>query len=91
MKKTHKLKISEKYFNEVGLGIKNFEVRKDDRDYEVGDILELRLWKNGEYGDFVLIRKISYILRDPEYVKEGFVILELVTPPLYGREFTDRI
>ena len=42
---THELKLDVKYFNDVKLGFKNFEIRKNDRDFQVGDILEMRAWK----------------------------------------------
>jgi len=37
----HKLKTWQPYFSEVMSGIKRFEVRKDDRNFNVGDILIL--------------------------------------------------
>lgn len=39
---THELKLDIRYFDDVKSGKKNFEIRKDDRDFKVGDILELR-------------------------------------------------
>ena len=40
--KIHELKLDTKYFNDVKSGNKKFEIRKNDRDFEVGDILVLR-------------------------------------------------
>lgn len=40
----HELKITEPYFSDVAFGSKNFEIRKNDRDFKVGDILILRKW-----------------------------------------------
>ena len=40
--KTHELKLDIKYFDDVKSGKKNFEIRKNDRDFKAGDILELR-------------------------------------------------
>ncbi|AYF99887.1 DUF3850 domain-containing protein [Lactococcus allomyrinae] len=40
--KIHELKLDIKYFDDVKNGIKNFEIRKNDRDFQVGDILELK-------------------------------------------------
>lgn len=78
----HFLKTLEPYFNEIVMGRKTFEVRKADRDYRLGDYLELR-----EYDLFLeiytgetIIKRISYILDDPDYVKEGYVILGLGEP-----------
>lgn len=42
--KTHELKLDIKYFDDVKSGKKNFEVRKNDRDFQVGDILEMKAW-----------------------------------------------
>ncbi|MDS1006420.1 DUF3850 domain-containing protein [Clostridium sporogenes] len=41
----HRLKTLSKYFNAVCDGKKTFEIRKDDRNFEIGDtfILNLRL------------------------------------------------
>jgi len=42
MSVTHELKILPQYFRELYRGNKTFELRKDDRDYQVGDYLVLR-------------------------------------------------
>lgn len=49
----HELKLESEYFPMVGEGIKTFEIRKNDRDFRVGDILRLREWvKSKENGDY---------------------------------------
>lgn len=76
----HELKIQPKYFKMVKWGIKKFELRKDDRNYKVGDLITLREYENGEYtGKEIKNLPIWYILRDcPEYgLKEGYCILGL--------------
>ena len=77
----HELKISPKYFDDVKSGNKRFEIRKDDRDYKVGDLITLREYENGQYTG----RKIEniltiYILRDAtEYgLMDGYCILGLL-------------
>ena len=40
--KIHKLKLNAKYYEDSERGIKTFEIRKNDRDYKIGDVLELR-------------------------------------------------
>lgn len=76
----HDLKISPIYFDQVDSRKKPFEVRKNDRDYRVGDILFLREYTivdapAWDYTGRTCTRIITYILDEPEYVKEGFVIL----------------
>ena len=46
----HKLKLNAAYYDDSASGIKTFEIRKNDRDFKVGDILELReyVWSNVE-------------------------------------------
>ena len=76
--KIHVLKIQPKYFKEVLNHRKNFEIRKDDRNYQVGDLIELREYENGAYtGRKISNLLIEYILRDcPEYgLQEGYCIL----------------
>lgn len=45
--KVHELKIFPQYFEEVLNGNKTFELRKDDRGFEVGDILILKEFRQG--------------------------------------------
>lgn len=78
-RKIHELKILPEYYNAVQCGVKNFELRKDDRDYQVGDWLVLREWKDGEYTGKATGREIRYILRDAqEYgLMKGYCIIGL--------------
>ena len=88
---THRLKIKPEYYQAVFDGIKNFEVRKNDRDFKVGDILILCEYdpfkyrgrggsgKDGFSGREIT-EKITYILDDETYCKEGFVIIGFAQP-----------
>ena len=73
----HELKILPKYFQAVWDGIKTFELRKDDRDYQRGDILVLREWDGEEFTGSALCVKVTYILQDAEKygLKDGFIIM----------------
>jgi hypothetical protein len=57
--------------------IKNFEVRLNDRDYKVRDILNLREWNPNtkKYSGLYITREVKCILDDPNYCKDGYVIL----------------
>lgn len=80
---THYLKITEEHFHNVLKGIKTFEIRQNDRDFQVGDSLVLRLYKNYKYtGDNITV-KITYILKDafkygliPDYAILSFTEIE---------------
>lgn len=74
-RKLHELKTLPKFFNLVCSDTKNFEVRKDDRDFKEGDKLILKEFDGEKYTGRTAIRTIGYILDDIEYCKEGYVIL----------------
>lgn len=42
---THELKILPNYFNDIMFGNKRFEIRKNDRDFNIGDKLVLKEWR----------------------------------------------
>lgn len=71
----HDLKILPEYFVEVVRGNKTFEVRKDDRPFNVGDELILYEVNCGRYTGRNIKVIITYILRNPDYCKEGYCIL----------------
>lgn len=73
---THELKILPKYFHDVILENKNFELRKNDRDFNIGDKVVLMEYIDGKYTGSTAIREIKYILKDcPEYgLKDGYCI-----------------
>ena len=72
----HELKILPEYFRDVLRGNKTFEVRKNDRNFQVGDKLILKEWENGEYTGNTLEKNVTYILDDSSgYVLEGYVIM----------------
>lgn len=60
---SHELKLSTEFFPAVAQGIKTFEIRKNDRGYELGDILILSEWElTGHfYTGRKLIAEITYI------------------------------
>ena len=77
----HELKIKEKYFKDIVYGRKKFEVRKNDRNFKVGDLLALNeIRDDGSYTDNCVLLKVKYLLDDPDYCKEGFVVMGLSVP-----------
>lgn len=73
---THELKTWPEYFQAVWNDEKTFEVRKNDRDYKVGDKLVLREYDptNGYTGSGLVVH-VTYILADSTFVNDGFVVM----------------
>jgi hypothetical protein len=73
----HELKTWPEYFQAVWDGTKTFEVRKDDREYHVGDNLILREWdpEKCDYTGSGIVKRVTYILRDARFVREGYVVM----------------
>lgn len=73
----HELKTIQPFFDDVSRGKKDFEVRRNDRDFKVGDDLRLREFDPDLllYTGFSVYKTVKYILDDPKFVKEGYVIL----------------
>lgn len=76
-KMIHVLKELPRWFSDVVDGRKSFEVRRADRDFKVNDLLALNEYdaEAQEYTGESCLVYIDYILDDPEYVREGYVIL----------------
>ena len=77
--KLHKLKIWPVFFIAVINGKKLFEIRKMDRDYQVGDKILLQEFNHHEScltGRECLVR-ISYIYKSNDYLKEGYGVLAI--------------
>lgn len=81
----HDLKILPEYFVEVVRGNKTFEVRKDDRPFNVGDELILYEVNCGKYTGRNIKVIITHILRNPDYCKEGYCILGFKQLVKHGR------
>ena len=77
--KTHYLKATPEYFKDVKYGKKLFDVRFNDRDYQVGDTAVLQEWlpHSEQYSGDEITKKITYILDDKVYCSPGFVIVSL--------------
>jgi hypothetical protein len=77
----HSLKVHPQFWSALEDGRKPFEVRRDDRGFQVGDVLELRHY-DPSFG-FVggrICRRITYILRNedmPNGVAPGWAVLGL--------------
>lgn len=74
MSKTHELKIYPKYFEAILDGKKTFEIRKNNRNFHVGDSIVLREFDNIKYSGREIHATIKYMLDDTFIgLKEGYV------------------
>ena len=71
----HYLKILPEYYRAIVSGKKTFEVRFNDRHFQVYDILHLQEWFGGEYSGRSIDAEVTYLLDNPDYCKEGYVIM----------------
>ncbi|EPF3396938.1 MULTISPECIES: DUF3850 domain-containing protein [Klebsiella pneumoniae complex] len=75
---THDLKIYPEFFSAVSTGVKRAELRKNDRDYRVGDTLHLMETPRGschQTGEFINV-KITHIVDVGEWMP-GYVLLSV--------------
>ncbi len=79
MQKCHYLKTERKYYQAVEYGDKTFEVRKNDRGFEVFDLVVLQEVVNGiPTGRALEPMEIVYILDGGKYgVEEGYCVMQL--------------
>lgn len=89
--KIHCKKIKKEYYQEIVNGNKTFEIRKNDCDYQVGDLIKFEVIDEDLPGNYAAwgiqngwkyenaLWKITYILQDvPEYgLKNGYCIFSI--------------
>lgn len=63
----HELKILPKYFERVIKGEKTFEIRKNDRDFQTGDVIILNEFDGVKHTGGNVKGKITYIFNGGEY------------------------
>ncbi len=72
----HQLKIKPNYFEDVVSRKKTFEIRKNDRAFHLGDYLALNeLNDNGILTGRSALFRVTYLLDDKDFIKEGYVVL----------------
>ncbi|MES1977539.1 MAG: DUF3850 domain-containing protein [Pseudomonadota bacterium] len=78
-RRCHDLKVWSMYWGALASGDKPFDVRLNDRDYQVGDLLRMRDYNQatGTYTGLELWREITYILLNDLFCKPGHVVLGL--------------
>lgn len=71
----HELKILPEYYNAQVEGKKNFEIRKNDRNYQIGDWIALKEYdpQTKEFTGQSFVAEITYITNYQQ--KDGYVVL----------------
>ena len=74
----HELKTINPFFEDVFNGAKDFEIRKNDRNFKVGDRLKLIEFEKGKEKKRYVLKDIKYILTGGQYgLSYDYVILGL--------------
>lgn len=78
--KTHIKKLTQPFFDDVWNGDKRFELRKNDCDYEVNDLIILEEYDpiSNTYSGRKIRAHITYVLKDYDGLEEGYCILGLL-------------
>ena len=79
----HNLKSHPEFFREVISGAKTFEIRLNDRDYKVGDVLWLREYREpigcqGGYTGWDCLKVVTYITSFEQ--KDNYVVMGIKEP-----------
>lgn len=88
--KVHSIKCIDPFFTECKLGIKPFEVRKDDRNYQVNEYLELRKFdpERQAYvkGENPVLGRITYKLSGGKFgIEKGYCVLGMDWDSIFSK------
>ena len=73
--KVHDIRLAAMYFEDVAKGKKTFELRKNDRDYKVEDILEMMEFKDGKNTGRIIRAEVIYLLENYTGLSEDYCIM----------------
>lgn len=77
----HLLKTLPIYFQETWIGLKTFEVRKNDRGFDVADRIVLQEWEQDiGYSGREIVCEATYILKGdggPLGIREGYCVMAM--------------
>lgn len=71
----HQIRIATTYFEDAASGKKPFELRKNDRHYKEGDILEMMEFKDGRNTGRMIKALVTYLLEEYTGLEEGYCIM----------------
>jgi hypothetical protein len=76
--KTHELKCLPVFFQQTWDNNKFFEIRENDRDFHIGDMVLLREWSNvAGYTGREITDEITSVIVYPAGLRDGYVVLGL--------------
>jgi ParB family chromosome partitioning protein len=77
--KVHYLKTLQPFFSEVKNGTKTFELRRNDRDFQVGDEVILQEYdlSNNSFSGQEIRAKITYVLKDWAGLEDGYCVFAI--------------
>lgn len=75
----HHLKTIEPYYSLVYLGLKTMELRYNDRDFKIGDILVLEQFVDGQLTGLHVERLVTNVLTDAKQfgLMDGYCIMSI--------------
>lgn len=78
MANTHTIKTLKPFFDSVWSGDKRFEIRYNDRNYQVGDTLELVEQSGRELTGRKIIAKVTYSIWRPVFgLRVGWILMSI--------------
>jgi len=77
----HELKIWPEHYSLIDSNIKQFEIRRNDRDYRAGDTVHMREWNPDKYlyTGKSLRRKITCVVVGASGLRPGYCVIGLTT------------
>lgn len=73
--KIHQIRLGASFFEDVLSGRKSFELRKNDRGYKQGDILEMMEFADGKNTGRMVRVFVTYLLEDFTGLEDGYCIM----------------
>lgn len=73
--KVHQIRVGTTFFEDIVSGKKNFTIRKNDRDYKVGDILEKLEFADGRNTGRSVRLLVTYMVEEFTGLEDGYCIM----------------
>lgn len=83
--KQHEVRIAASCYEDIASGRKNFELRKNDSGYKVGDSLKMLEFKEGKQTGRTIEADIIYLLEEHTGLTEGYCILSIKVTKCTGK------